>query len=91
MTVSLFKAILILPGTVLVIVPGLIVWASAGTSWAVRVANPAEFLFWTGVTSAALGLTLAAVTMRDFQRISHGTPAPGSRRGSDKLGRYGKC
>ena len=76
MNAPLFKTILILPGTALVFVPGLIVWASAGTSWAVRPATPAEFLFWIGVGSAALGLGLAWATMRDFQRIGQGTPAP---------------
>ncbi len=72
----LFKAILILPGTVLVFVPALIAWAVSGTSWAVRPALPGEFSFWIGLASAALGLTLAISTMRDFQRLGQGTPAP---------------
>ena len=76
MNVPPLKAILILPETVLAVVPGLIVWASAGTSSAIRPALPGEFPFWIGLGSTALGLALAISTMRDFQRLGQGTPAP---------------
>ena len=76
MNAALIKAIVILPGTALVFVPALIVWAAAGTSWAVRPSNPWEFPFWIGLGSAALGLVLAISTMRDFLSIGQGTPAP---------------
>ncbi|MCH7485413.1 MAG: isoprenylcysteine carboxylmethyltransferase family protein [Proteobacteria bacterium] len=76
MDAPLFKAILILPGTVLVFVPALIAWGTKGTSWAVRPPHPGEFPFWIGLASAALGLALAISTMRDFQRLGQGTPAP---------------
>lgn len=76
MNAPLIKAILILPGTVLVAVPALIVWASAGTSRDVRPAHPGDIPFWIGLASAALGLILAISTMRNFLIIGQGTPAP---------------
>ena len=75
MTREMLKAILILPGTALVYVPALIVWATAGGPWAARPAWG-----WTLALAAALaipGLVLAGWTMRLFMtRGGGGTPAP---------------
>ena len=67
----LIKPLLVLPGTVLVLVPGLILWATGG---------PAGPLRWpsvvVGVGAGALGLGLAGWTMRLFATRGRGTPAP---------------
>ena len=70
------KAIVILPGTVLIVVPSLILWGLSGTGLAAEPAGPSDVRFWPGLLAAAAGFTLIGWTMRDFARIGKGTPAP---------------
>ena len=67
----LAKPLLILPGTVLVLVPGSILWATGG---------PAAPLRWPsvvlGVGAGALGFGLAGWAMHLFATRGQGTPAP---------------
>ncbi len=70
------KAIVILPGTVLILVPSLILWGLSGTGLAAAPAGPAGARFWLGLLAAAAGFSLIGWTMRDFARIGRGTPAP---------------
>ncbi len=72
----LIKAILILPGTVLIYVPVIVLWAAAGTSYSASVATPATASFWIAAVFAGCGLALAAWTVRLFARFGDGTPAP---------------
>ncbi len=67
----LIKPLLILPGTVLVLVPGLILWATGGPVGPLR--RPSVVV---GLGAGALGLGLAAWTMRLFATRGRGTPAP---------------
>ena len=67
----LIKPLLILPGTVLVLVPGLILWAIGGPA-----GLPSWPLATAGAAASALGLGLAAWTMRLFATRGEGTPAP---------------
>ncbi len=76
MRTTLLKAIVILPGTVLVVVPALIVWFTRDTLFSARLASPLEWYFWIGIAAAATGLPLMVWTTRDFMRIGEGTPAP---------------
>ncbi|MDE2764221.1 MAG: isoprenylcysteine carboxylmethyltransferase family protein [Gemmatimonadota bacterium] len=76
MTSKLVKAVIILPGTVLVLVPALLLRRAAGTPLAVSPAGLAEARFWTGLALAAAGLLLAAWTTRLFVTRGEGTPAP---------------
>jgi protein-S-isoprenylcysteine O-methyltransferase Ste14 len=71
------KAIIILPGTALVYIPGLIVWLSRGTSYAAAF-PPASALAWlVGSLLTIAGLILACWTMQLFQQKGGGgTPAP---------------
>lgn len=70
------KAVLILPVNVCGTVPALILWGSHGTahgwSWPAAV-TPGIML---GIVLAAIGLTLAAATVRLFVQVGEGTPAP---------------
>ncbi len=70
------KAIVMLPGTVLVLVPAVIL---VFTGIDVCFAEPTLaglFFFWTATFCAAAGMGLAGWCMTLFHRRGHGTPAP---------------
>jgi protein-S-isoprenylcysteine O-methyltransferase Ste14 len=72
----LVRAILILPGTVLVVVPALILWLSRGTALEARLAGIEDPRFWIGVLLFFVGLVLAILTCRLIVTVGEGTPAP---------------
>ena len=76
MRTAVVTAILALPGTALVVIPSLIVWATSDTPLAAQPATPSQVLFWIGLLFAAKGLALMAWTIVDFARIGKGTLAP---------------
>jgi hypothetical protein len=55
----LVRAILILPGTVLVVVPALILWLAHGTALEARPAGIDDPRFWIGVLLFSSGLVFA--------------------------------
>jgi protein-S-isoprenylcysteine O-methyltransferase Ste14 len=72
----LVRAILILPGTVLVVVPALILWLARGTAlgaWPAGIDDPRS---WVGVLLFCTGLVFAIWTCRLFVTVGEGTPAP---------------
>lgn len=73
---ALLRAIIVLPGTVLVFVPALLLWRAAGTPAAMSPAGPAQARFWIGLVPATVGLVLAVWTTRLFVAVGRGTPAP---------------
>ena len=76
MNTALLRAILILPGNVLVVLPALILWLS-GWSPAAWQASLATFgTLALAVVLAGLGLTLMARTVALFTVRGKGTPAP---------------
>lgn len=70
------KSVLILPCTALIIIPGIIQWAAAGSAYAGAPASPGQFQFWAGFTALGAGLFLAIWTVSLFVRVGEGTPAP---------------
>ncbi len=76
MSWRLLSTILILPGNALVVIPGAILWAAHGDGAALAPASPGQWTFWLGLALAAVGLTLAAWTVRLFTVQGRGTPAP---------------
>jgi len=72
----LLRPLIILPGTVLVLIPGIILYGSKKSSLAANPAGPDIALFWLGLVAAAIGITLAAWTVSLFTRFGRGTPAP---------------
>lgn len=76
MNSALIKGIVILPGTVLVFVPSLILWLTSGSPMAGVPAVRAQGRWWIGLVLAAAGLMLAAWTARLFLTLGRGTPAP---------------
>ena len=69
---ELVKAVLVLPGTALVYVPGAILWLSKEMA----PAGPAEPRFWIGAVLGVVGFAAAVWTVRLFAGVGQGTPAP---------------
>ena len=76
MNLELIKAILILPGTVLVTIPGAILWLLADTPGAIAPAGPGQLRFWIGIGLGTAGFLLAVWSVRLFLTAGRGTPAP---------------
>ena len=76
MNVELIKAIVILPGTALVYIPGALLWFAAGTRADMAPAEVAGTRFWIGLAVAVIGLVMAVLTVRLFLTVGKGTPAP---------------
>lgn len=76
MTARLLRAVLILPGTVLVYVPALLLWLGHGTCMGARWAGPAGVRGWLALALALPGIVLGLWTLRLFVRRGEGTPAP---------------
>ena len=73
---ELVKAIVILPGTALVYVPGAIVWLTSGLPGGMAPPAAAEARVWIGAVLAASGFAMAVWTVRLFATAGQGTPAP---------------
>ena len=74
-TPRLLKPILILPGTVLVFMPTVIL-ISTYKRFPPELIGPDRLLFWPGLVAAGLGLAMAFWTVSLFTRFGQGTPAP---------------
>ena len=72
----LLKPIIILPGTVLVFVPSVILIATSNTRFHPGLLGPAHLLFWISMAAAAIGLFLTVWTVTLFTKFGQGTPAP---------------
>ena len=72
----LIKTVIILPGTALVAVPGLLLWIFAGGKYAAAPVAPADWRFWLALVALVLGVVLASSTVRLFVTMGQGTPAP---------------
>jgi protein-S-isoprenylcysteine O-methyltransferase Ste14 len=72
----MIKAILILPGTVLVFVPAAILLVSRGTPVSPDFQYPMQITFVVAMALIATGAYLAITTARRFTRSGQGTPAP---------------
>ena len=73
---NLIRMIILLPGTVLALVPGVLLWVTQGTSWAAELASVGEWRLWIGLVLGGVGLFLAGWTSHLFLRFGDGTPAP---------------
>tara|TARA_A100001037_G_scaffold305853_1_gene347705 strand:- start:374 stop:898 length:525 start_codon:yes stop_codon:yes gene_type:complete len=69
-------SIALLPGTAIVIVPGLLLWAGVGSGWTAEPGQTSPLGLVFGVLCAAAGLVLAGWTIVDFTRRGRGTLAP---------------
>ena len=82
--------ILVLPGTVLVVIPAAIVWLTWTTSAAAVVVQPGSVLFIAGVVVAIPGLLLGGSTMAMFFRFGDGHPCGRRDLGAARAGAHGQ-
>ena len=73
---GLVSAIIILPGTALVLIPALILKISGGALISNDLALVNLLRFWLGLISAVAGGSLALWTVALFRHCGEGTPAP---------------
>ena len=64
----LLKTILILPGTTLVVVPAVILWAVNATGGAIAPATPSQGAFWPGLAVAANAVYFPLVEEQGLER-----------------------
>ena len=76
MTRDLAKAIILLPGTVLVLIPAVILLVGTAYGHPISVADPGRVRFWVALLFVGLGLCLSVWTVTLFTRFGRGTPAP---------------
>ena len=76
MSRELIKAIIVLPGNVLVFVPAIILAITAYPDFADQLATPDRIIFWFALLPAGAGLWLAVWTVSLFTKFGDGTPAP---------------
>jgi len=73
---SLIRAMVLLPGTVLVFVPAALLWLSRHTPCAAVPTRPNEVLFWLAAAALLAGFSLVIWTVTLFLTLGRGTPAP---------------
>ncbi len=76
MTRAMLRNILLLPGSVLAVIPAVVLWLTDGTAYSGQLAGPDNIGMWVALTVIAAGLGLMAWTMSLFVRIGEGTHAP---------------
>ena len=76
MSWSLLKAIIVLPGTVLVLVPAAILLSVRDSAFAAEWVTTSQVGFWIALIVAAIGATLSLWTTFLFLKVGGGTPAP---------------
>jgi protein-S-isoprenylcysteine O-methyltransferase Ste14 len=72
------RAIVLLPGVVTLVIPGIILWRTGTDSWGLWQSVPATqvILPVVGITCVCLGLVLMTATIRLFATVGKGTLAP---------------
>ena len=72
----LIKAIILLPGNVLVIIPAVILWVTGDNGFSAQLVTAGSLLFWLALIHGGIGFGLAVWTVRIFIKFGQGTPAP---------------
>ncbi len=76
MKLALLRAILLLPANVLIVIPFIVLWLSAGTAYSWQLAPPDGVWFRLALVFIAAAFGLMAWTISLFVRTGRGTPAP---------------
>lgn len=76
MSWGLLQAIVVLPGTVVVFIPLLIVYLASGTPLGHQLSGPGDVTLWLGIVAGCSGIALAIWTSTLFTKYGSGTPAP---------------
>jgi protein-S-isoprenylcysteine O-methyltransferase Ste14 len=72
----LVKTIIVLPGTVLVFVPALILLLTKDSRFHPRLTSPRQLWFWLALLVAGIGFVLCVWTVKHLIKYGQGTPAP---------------
>jgi protein-S-isoprenylcysteine O-methyltransferase Ste14 len=73
---GLVKAIVVLPGTVLFIIPGVILLILQDSKFEPKIASPTRIWFWLALWVGSVGAALSVWTTALFMKFGQGTPAP---------------
>jgi protein-S-isoprenylcysteine O-methyltransferase Ste14 len=73
---GLVRSIILLPGTVLVFIPAIILMLTTDSTFPPKLITPGQVWFWLALLTAGIGLVLCVSTVRIFTKYGHGTPAP---------------
>lgn len=73
---GLVKTIIVLPGTVVVFIPTVILVVMKDSRFHAQIAYPHQLGFWLALLSVGIGLTLSISTVALFMKYGEGTPAP---------------
>ncbi|MHB9108658.1 MAG: methyltransferase family protein [Armatimonadota bacterium] len=76
MSWRLLRALILLPGSVMGLLPAPILHRTRGTKYAARLRRPNDPLFWLALLLGGAGLGLMVWTVRLFATVGKGTPAP---------------
>jgi protein-S-isoprenylcysteine O-methyltransferase Ste14 len=73
---GLVKAIIVLPGTVLFVIPAVILLILQDSKFEPKIASPTRIWFWLALWAGSVGLALSVWTTTLFMKFGQGTPAP---------------
>jgi protein-S-isoprenylcysteine O-methyltransferase Ste14 len=73
---GLVRTIIVLPGTVLLFIPAIILLISKDSGFAPKLTTPSQIWFWLALLSAITGFSLFVWTVTHFVKYGEGTPAP---------------
>jgi protein-S-isoprenylcysteine O-methyltransferase Ste14 len=73
---GLVRTIILLPGTVLVFIPAIILRLTTDSRFPFKLITPRQVWFWLALLTAGIGLVLCVSTVRLFSKYGDGTPAP---------------
>ena len=73
---GMIKTIIILPGTVLVFVPAILLLIAKDSNFHQDISTPDQIRFWFALLVAAVGISFSFWTVTLFRKFGEGTPAP---------------
>lgn len=73
---GLVRTIIVLPGSVLVLIPAAFLWVLGRLGFSPKFAASGQFMFWLAILLAIIGLILSIWTAALFLKFGKGTPAP---------------
>jgi protein-S-isoprenylcysteine O-methyltransferase Ste14 len=72
----MIRSIVILPGTVLVFIPAIILLMTKDSHFHPDISSPEEIRFWVALVVAGIGIMFSIWTSTLFRKFGEGTPAP---------------
>ena len=73
---GLLRTIMVLPGTVLVFIPAIILLLTKDSRFPPKLITPSQISFWLALLAASIGFALGGWTLKLFTKYGNGTPAP---------------